>query len=85
MITTDETIKTGVLSHRENSDTAASVGNRLFPDGGSQLYRVLIRGGMGGMMPVDVEATSGDQAAELALAKVPGGFVANVAPAPKAN
>ncbi len=75
----DVTVREGVLSHRENSETAASAGNRLFPDSGEQTYRVLVRSGMG-VMPLDVEATTGDQAAELAAAQVPGAFVLNVTP-----
>lgn len=73
----------GKLLHREASDSAQTVGNKLFPDGGTQLYRVLIRTAMGGQMAEDVEASTGDEAAEKALKQYPGAFVANVAPAPK--
>lgn len=68
--------------HREDSPTAASGHNRLYRGSGVQTYRVMVATGMG-MIPNDVEAASGDEAAELTLAKYIGGKVAHVAPAPQ--
>ncbi len=74
--------ETGPLLHRENSPTAASVGNPLFGPSGVQTYRVMLATPFGQAM-TDVDAATGDEAAEKALAKHPGAKVANVAPAPK--
>lgn len=74
--------KEGVLTHRENSPTAASSTNRLFGPSGAMSYRVTIAGPMG-MQAIDVEAATGDEAADLALAKYPGAKVARVEPAPQ--
>lgn len=75
-------MKEGVLTHREDSPTAASSTNRLYGSSGMMTYRVTIAGAMG-MMPVDVEAATGDDAADAALARYPGAKVARVEPAPK--
>lgn len=72
----------GKLLHKERSPTAASVGNRLFPDSGPMLYRVTVATGLG-LIPVDVTAATGDSAAEQVLAKHPGCKVASVVPAPE--
>lgn len=73
----------GKLTAKEPSETAATVGKKLFPDSGEQLYRALLRTAMGGNIAVDVRASTGDEAAEKALREAPGSFVMNVAPAPK--
>ena len=75
--------KEGALLHKENSPTAASVGNKLFPDSGVQTYRAVMQTAMGGVVHVDVEAATGDEAAEKALREVPGGKVSNISPAPQ--
>lgn len=75
--------KEGVLTHKEQSATASSVGNRLFGPSGVQTYRVQMQSAAGMGASVDVEAATGDEAAEKALAKLPGGKVVHVAPAPQ--
>lgn len=76
----------GALLHREDSPTAANAHNRLFGDTGVISYRVQMLTAVGGFIPVDVEASSGDDAASRALAQYPGAKVAHVAPTPqKAN
>jgi hypothetical protein len=77
--------KEGALVHKENSPTAASATNRLFPPSGVMPYRVVMQTAMGGFMKTDVEAATGDEAAEKALAEYPGSKVANVTPAPQNN
>lgn len=77
--------KEGMLPAQPVSETAATVGNKLYGDSGPMLYRAMIQTAMGGLIPVDVEASTGDQAAELALKQIPGGKVTNIAPAPKKN
>jgi len=68
--------------HRETSPTAANAFDRKFPPSGKMAYEVLIATGMG-LMPYEVEAHTGDEAAELALQKFPGAKVAHVEPAPQ--
>lgn len=75
--------KEGLLTDQGISPTAATVGSEVqYPPSGVQTYRAMIQTAMGGLIPVDVEAATGDQAAELALKQVPGGKVTNIAPAP---
>ncbi len=69
--------------HREDSPTAASAHNRLFRASGVQTYRVAVASATGMMVQHDVEAASGDEAAEEALKAFPGAKVAHVAPAPQ--
>lgn len=76
-------MKEGVLTHREVSETAASVGNKLFGPSGVQTYRVLMQTSMGGQAFADVDAATGDEAADLGLGKFPGAKVVNVSPAPE--
>jgi hypothetical protein len=64
--------------HQETSPTAATVGNKLFPESGEQTYRVLTTAGT-----CDVRATTGDEAAAAALVRFPGAKVGHVAPAPQ--
>ena len=75
-------LKEGSLLHTTHSPTAATVGNRLYGDSGVMLYRVVVQTG-GGIQSVDVDATTGDKAAEAALAKCMGGKVLTVQPAPQ--
>jgi hypothetical protein len=74
-------MKEGSLAHTENSPTAATVGNRLFPNSGVMTYRVGVQGPMG-LTNVDVEAATGDEAAIKALESYPGAKVTLVVPAP---
>lgn len=60
-----------------------ALGFRAWPDSGAQTYRVQYRTANGGMAHVDVKATTGDQAAEKALAEIGGGKVTNISPAPQ--
>lgn len=46
------------------------------------LYRCSIKSATGRLVPTDVMASTGDEAALKALAEFPGGFVAAVEPAP---
>jgi len=75
--------KEGVLTHREVSETASSVSDRKFGPSGVQTYRVQMQSAQGLGAMVDVEASTGDEAAEKALAKLPGGKVTHVAPSPQ--
>jgi hypothetical protein len=59
------------------------LGFRKWPDSGVQTYRVHYRNSAGGLSFLDVEATTGDEAAEMALAENGGGKVTNIAPAPQ--
>lgn len=70
--------------HREDSPTAASAHNRLYRTSGVQKYRVAVASSTGMLVHHDVDAASGDEAAELALSAFPGAKVAHVAPAPQA-
>lgn len=63
------------------SPTAANAHNRLYPKSGAQVYRVVLGQSGGGMMATNVNAETGDEAAEAALRKHPGWKVAHVAPA----
>lgn len=71
----------GRVEHKEASPTAASAGNPLFSSSGVITYRVLLAGA--GVAGVDVDAASGDEAADMALAQYPGAKVTHVAPAPQ--
>ncbi len=61
------------------SPTAANAFNPLFGTSGVMKYRVALRDGS----MVDVEAATGDEAANAALGRHPGGFVTAVNPAPQ--
>ena len=76
--------KEGALIHEAQSPTAATVGNKLFPSSGAQVYRVLVKTSAG-FAPHDVEASTGDEAAETVLRDNPGAYVANVTPAPQSK
>lgn len=65
------------------SPTAASASNRMFGDSGVQTYRVQMQTAIGAAAFVDVDAETGDKAAELALAKFPGAKVLHIEPAPQ--
>lgn len=72
--------KEGVLTHREDSPTAASATRKLFRGSGVMPYAVTVVGGMG-QVRHEVDAATGDEAAELALKHFPGAKVAHVEPA----
>lgn len=76
-------VKEGNLHVAEISPTAATVGNPLYGPSGSMTYRVLLQTAMGGLVPIDVDAETGDEAATKALAQMPGSKVTNVNPAPQ--
>ena len=78
MIQTARTAKEGMLVDQGYSATAATVGNALYPTSGEQLYRVMTN-----MGTVDVLASTGDEAADKALAQRPGAKVGHIAPAPQ--
>ena len=48
----------------------------------AQLYRCGVKAANGRLVPVDVMASTGDEAGDKALAEFPGGFVASIEPAP---
>jgi hypothetical protein len=75
--------ETWPLLHQEASPTAANAHDRKFPDGGVQPYRVLLAPGGGGAVgrASTVDAETGDEAANKALARNPGWKVAYVGPA----
>lgn len=77
-----EELKPAFFPHRENSPTAATVGDDRYKPTEGQVYRVMLQTGMG-LHPVDVEALTGDEAATKAQAQYLGSKVAHVAPAPK--
>lgn len=57
-------------------------GQNPTPVSGAIMYRVIVRTSVGMLIPVDVMAIGGDDAATKALAQAPGGFVSSVNPAP---
>lgn len=66
---------------RPVSPTAASAHNRIFGKSGAMNYRVVLGQGGGALTSCVVNAETGDDAADKALAKYPGWKVTNVAPA----
>ena len=60
-----------------------ALGFKAWPPSGEQTYRVQYKNAEGGMSFVDVEASTGDEAASKALARNGGGKVTNIAPAPQ--
>jgi hypothetical protein len=60
-----------------------ALGFKKWPNSGVQTYRVQYKTDSGGMSHVDVEAATGDEAANKALAELGGGKVTNIAPAPQ--
>jgi hypothetical protein len=60
-----------------------NAGVKLGVAGAPQLYRCQVKTSIGAVTVVDVEADTGDAAALAALQQFPGGFVANVTPAPQ--
>lgn len=66
------------------SETAANIANRLYPKSGVMRYRVVVMNGAAQAV-THVEAATGDEAAEMALAKYPGQKVAYVGPATGAD
>ncbi len=70
--------------HRENSPTAANATDKKFGPSGAMAFEVMVATGMG-LIPHEVVASTGDEAAELTLARFPGARVASVNPAPKAR
>jgi hypothetical protein len=74
--------KEGALPPQPVSETAATAGNRLYSESGPMVYRVQVLNGSA-ITICDVEAKSGDEAAERALAKHPGQKVGHVEPAPQ--
>lgn len=66
---------------RRESETAANATKRLFPKSGAMDYRVVLGQSGGALTQTVVNAETGDEAAEKALAKFPGWKVTNVAPA----
>jgi hypothetical protein len=73
----------GKLMHKEASPTAATAGDTRYKPTEGQVYRVQMQTAMGGMVFTDVEALTGDEAAEAGVLEYPGARVAHVAPAPK--
>lgn len=72
----------GKLLHKEASPTAQTVGNKLFGDSGVMTYRVMLQTAAGGVTRCDVDASTGDHAAELALQEFFGSRVMSINPAP---
>lgn len=60
-----------------------ALGFKAWPDSGIQTYRVHYNNTAGGVSFLDVEAATGNEAAEKALAQNGGGKVTNIAPAPQ--
>jgi hypothetical protein len=59
-----------------------ALGFRKWPVSGEQMYRVTYKAD-GGLKTIDVSASTGDEAANKALAELGGGRVTNIAPAPQ--
>jgi len=78
-----EGVVEGAVFHTRDSDTAANSSNRKFTTTGTIAYDVLVQTGMGGRAMARVSASSGDEAAALALDQYPGAKVAHVEPAPR--
>lgn len=60
-----------------------ALGFKAWPDSGVQTYRVQYQNTAGGLSFLDVEAATGNEAAEKALAQNGGGKVTNITPAPQ--
>lgn len=73
----------GMLTNQGISETAATVGNRLYGDTGSIDYTVRMQTAMGGLIATVVNASSGDLAAAKALDEYPGAKVVHIEPAPR--
>lgn len=71
------------LGDQGYSDTAASASKRLYPETSVMTYRVNMQTGMGGLVSVDVDAASGDEAAAKALLQAPGSKVTLVDAGPQ--
>ena len=69
---------------REPSKTAASSINRLYGPSGAMTYRVVLMNGTAQTI-INVDAATGDEAADKALARHPGQKVAYVAPATRSD
>lgn len=69
---------------RQPSETAANASRRLFGSSGVMTYRVVMMNGAAQSV-VNVEAATGDDAADKALARHPGLKVAYVGPATKSD
>lgn len=60
-----------------------ALGFKAWPESGVQTYRVQYQNTAGGLSSIDVEAATGNEAAEKALRENGGGKVTNIAPAPQ--
>lgn len=60
-----------------------ALGFKAWPDSGVQTYRVQYQNTAGGLSSLDIEAATGNEAAEKALAQNGGGKVLNIVPAPQ--
>ena len=70
------------LPDQGRSETAATVGKKLYGASGAMSYRVTIMTGAGMVQP-DIVADTGDEAAETALKRFMGGKVVHVEPTPQ--
>jgi hypothetical protein len=73
----------GPLLHTEASPTAASAWDRKYPASGVQTYRCAVATANGMQTFADVEAATGDEAAEKALVLYPGAKIGSIAPSPQ--
>jgi len=74
-------VSDGKLGFHGISPTAASATNPLYGASGVQKYRVVLGVAGGGLKAENVDAATGDEAAERALCLNPGWKVAHVSPA----
>jgi len=77
-------VKEGAVLHEVNSPTASTLGNPKFGPSGEMTYRVTMASATGAFA-VDVQASTGDGAADAAHSKHPGLKVTHVEPAPQAR
>lgn len=73
--------KDSFLPHTSVSETAATAGDDRYKPTGGMTYRVTVTTAAG-LAQVDVEAESGDDAAEAAHRQFLGGKVTHIEPAP---
>lgn len=75
----------GHLRCNERSETAATVGNKLYGPSGAMDYRVVLAQSGGARTSTTINAATGDEAAEQALQKYPGWKVAYVGPSTESS
>ena len=66
-----------------NAEEREALGFKAWPDSGVQTYRVQYQNMVGGTSFVDVQAATGNEAAEAAIRDLGGGKIIAITPAPQ--